>query len=142
VAVQSRLGRRGTRPGHPEPDPVTTGDTATDVRTVVQATLDHYVRTTFAANLAAIAADRRDPDATRRLAALFGPRRAADASVLLAAAARGDLPHDLDVDLLLDMVLGTLIFRALIGVPADDRVVDQLTELIVNGTPPRVRDRW
>jgi len=125
----------------PRPGPVTTGDTTTDVRTVVQATLDRYIRTPFAATLAAIATTP-DPDATRRLAALFGPRRAADASVLLAAAARGDLPHDLDVDLLLDLVLGTLVFRALIGVPADDRVVDQLTEVIVNGTPPRVRDRW
>jgi AcrR family transcriptional regulator len=126
----------------PKPDPVATGDTGADVRTVVQATLDHYVRTTFGPNLAAITSDAAgDPDATRRLANLFGSRRAADASVLLAAAARGDLPHDLDVDLLLDMVLGTLIFRALIGVPADERVVDQLTELIVSGTPPRVRPR-
>ena len=126
----------------PKPDPVATGDTDADVRTVVQATLDHYVRTTFGPNLATIASDAADdPDATRRLASLFGSRRAADASVLLAAAGRGDLPHDLDVDLLLDMVLGTLIFRALIGVPADERVVDQLTELIVSGTPPRVRPR-
>jgi AcrR family transcriptional regulator len=126
----------------PKPHPVTTGDTGADVRTVVQATLDDYIRTTFGPNLAAIASDAAgDPDAAQRLASLFGPRRAADAAVLLAAAGRGDLPHDLDVNLLLDMVLGTLIFRVLIGVAADERVVDQLTDLIVSGTPPRVRPR-
>jgi AcrR family transcriptional regulator len=126
----------------PMPQPVATGDTGADVRTVVQATLDHYVRTPFGPNLAAIASDAAgDPGATQRLASLFGPRRAADASVLLAAAGRGDLPHDLDVNLLLDIVLGTLIFRALIGVAPDERVVDQLTDLIVSGIPPRVRPR-
>lgn len=126
----------------PKPQPVATGDTGADVRTVVQATLDHYIRTPFGPNLAAIASDAAgDPAATQRLAGLFGPRRAADASVLLAAAGRGDLPHDLDVNLLLDIVLGTLIFRALIGVAPDERVVDQLTDLIVGGTPPRVRPR-
>lgn len=126
----------------PAPHPVATGDTSADVRTVVQATLDHYVRTPFGINLAAIVSDAADdPDATHRLESLFGPRRAADASVLLAAAGRGDLPHDLDVNLLLDLVLGTLVFRALIGVAPDERVVDQLTDLIVDGTPPRVRPR-
>jgi AcrR family transcriptional regulator len=126
----------------PAPDPVATGDTSADVRTVVQATLDHYIRTPFGPNLAAIvSAAADDPDAAQRLASLFGPRRAADASVLLAAAGRGDLPHDVDVNLLLDIVLGTLVFRALVGIATDERVVDQLTDLIVNGTPPRVRPR-
>ncbi len=126
----------------PTPRPVLTGDTDTDVRTVVQASVDNYVRTPFGPNLAMIATDAADdPDATARLGSLFGPRRAADASVLLAAAGRGDLPHDVDVHLLLDIVLGTLVFRALIGVPADDRVVDQLTNLIVRGEPPRVPPR-
>lgn len=118
--------------------PLPTGDTRGDVRSVVQATLDNYIRTPFGANLAAIASDATaDPDATKRLVDLFGPRRAADSSVLLAGAGRGDLPHDVDVHLLLDIVLGTLVFRHLIGVPTDEDVVDQLTDLIVSGRTPR-----
>lgn len=118
--------------------PLPTGDTRADVRAVVQATLDNYIRTPFGANLAAIASDAvGDPDATTRLVDLFGPRRAADASVLLAGAGRGDLPHDVDVHLLLDIVMGTLVFRQLVGVPSDDYTVDQLTNLIVDGEAPR-----
>jgi AcrR family transcriptional regulator len=118
--------------------PLPTGDTRTDVRSVVQATLDNYIRTPFGANLAAIASDAvADPDATTRLVEMFGPRRAADSSVLLAGAGRGDLPHDVDVQLLLDIVMGTLVFRQLIGVQTDDVIVDQLTDLIVSGRAPR-----
>ncbi len=126
----------------PNPPPVPTGDTRADVRTVVQATVDRYVRTSFGSNLAMLTADAAgDPDATERLADLLGPRRSADASVLLAAAAHGDLPHDVDVHLLLDVLIGTLIFRALVGVPPDDRIVDQLTDLIVAGHLPRALPR-
>ncbi len=118
--------------------PLPTGDTRTDVRSVVQATLDNYIRTPFGANLAAIASDAvADPDAASRLIDLFGPRRAADSSVLLAGAGRGDLPHDVDVQLLLDIVMGTLVFRQLVGVHTDDDIVDQLTDLIVSGRAPR-----
>ena len=126
----------------PTPVPASTGDTRADVRTVVQAILDNYVRTPFGLNLAVLASDTAgDPDATERLVDMFGPRRAADASVLLAAASRGDLPHDVDVHLLLDIVMGTLIFRALVGVAPDDHLVDQLTDLLVAGKPPRAAPR-
>jgi AcrR family transcriptional regulator len=122
--------------------PVFTGDTRADVRTVVQAILDNYIRTPFGLNLAVLAFDAAgDPEATARLIDMFGPRRAADASVVLTAASRGDLPHDVDVHLVLDIVMGTLIFRALIGVTPDDHLVDQLTDLLVAGKPPRVAPR-
>lgn len=126
----------------PNPSPAPTGDTRADVRSVVQAAVDLYVRSSFGANLAMLAADAAgDPDATARLADLLGPRRSADASVLLAAAARGNLPHDVDVDLLLDVLIGTLIFRAIVGVAPDDRIVDQLTDLVVEGRLPRALPR-
>ena len=118
--------------------PLPTGNTRADVRSVIQATLDNYIRTPFGANLAAIASDAvTDPDATARLVDLFGPRRAADSSVLFAGAGRGDLPHDVDVQLLLDIVMGTLIFRQLVGAHTDEDIVDQLTDLIVSGRAPR-----
>ncbi|MET0233246.1 MAG: TetR/AcrR family transcriptional regulator [Kibdelosporangium sp.] len=126
----------------PKSGAVSTGDTRADVRAVIQATLDHYILTPFGPNLAVLASDAvGDPEATARLVDLFGPRRAADGSVLLAAAGRGDLPHNVDVNLVLDIVLGTLIFRELVGVRPDDRIVDQLTDLIVGGKPPRTPPR-
>lgn len=124
------------------PIAVTSGDTRTDVRTIVQAAVELYVRTPLGINLALIAADAvSDPDAADRLAALLGPRRAAHASLLLAAVGRGDLPHDVDVDLFLDIVVGTLVHRALLGVVSDDHTVDELTDLLVSGAPPLVAAR-
>ncbi len=126
----------------PAPRTVSTGDTRTDVRAIVQAAVDDYVNTPLGPNLAVIAADApTDPAAADRLAALLGARRAAHASVLLAAAGRGDLPHDVDVHLLLDIITGTLVHRALLGVAPDDHTIDQLADLIVAGTPPRVAPR-
>jgi hypothetical protein len=57
--------------------------------------------------------------------------------LLLSAAARGDLSHDVDVPLLLDVVFGTLLFRRMRGAPVDD-VVDELADLVVAGRRPRV----
>lgn len=126
----------------PTPVPVLTGDTRADVRTVIQGILDNYIRTPFGPTLAVLASDTAgDAEATRRLVDMFGPRRAAHASVVLTAASRGDLPHDVDVHLVLDIVMGTLIFRALIGVAPDEHLVDQLTDLLVSGTPPRTEQR-
>jgi AcrR family transcriptional regulator len=88
-----------------------------------------------AETLPALAAEgRRDPDTAERLADLLGPRRAADAAVLLAAAARGDIPHDADVPLLLDVALGTLLWRRLRGEEPTDAVLDALAALLVAST--------
>ncbi len=126
----------------PTPRAVSTGHTRTDVRAIVQATVEDYLHTPLGPNLAAIAADATaDPHAADRLAALLGSRRAAHASVLLAAAGRGDLPHDIDVHLLLDIITGTLIHRALLGVAPDEHTIDQLTDLLVTGAPPRAGPR-
>ena len=86
----------------------------------------------MAETLPALAAEaRRDPDTAERLAGLLGPRRAADAAVLLAAAARGDLPLHLDVSLLLDVALGALLWRRLRGEDPTDAALDTLTDLLI-----------
>lgn len=112
-----------------------TGDSRRDLRAVV----DRLARTecgpTMAETLPALAAEaRRDPDAATRLAALLGPRRAADAAVLMTAAAHGDLPHDVDVTLLLDVALGTLLWRRLRGAEPTAAVVDALTDLLIGAS--------
>ena len=126
----------------PTPHVVSTHDTRTDIRAIVVAAVQDYLHTPLGPNLAAITTDAAtDPDATERLAALLGSRRAAHASVLLAAAGRGDLPHDIDVHLVLDIITGTLIHRALLGITPDEHTIDELTDLLTTGTPPRTTPR-
>jgi AcrR family transcriptional regulator len=114
------------------------GDSRRDLRAV----LDRMARTecgpATAETLAALAAEaRRDPDTATRLGALLGPRRAADAAVVMAAAAHGDIPHDVDVALLLDVALGTLLWRRLRGEEPTDAVLDALAGVLVGARPGR-----
>jgi AcrR family transcriptional regulator len=107
-------------------------DSRADLRAVVARMARTECGPRMAETLPALAAEgRRDPDTAERLGGLLGPRRAADAAVLLAAAARGDIPHDADVALLLDVALGTLLWRRLRGEEPTDAVLDALTDLLV-----------
>lgn len=108
------------------------GDSRRDLRTVLDRMAHTECGPATAETLAALAAEaRRDPDTAARLAALLGPRRAADSAVLMSAAANGDIPHDVDVALLLDVALGTLLWRRLRGEVPTDAVLDALTDLLV-----------
>jgi AcrR family transcriptional regulator len=113
------------------------GDSRTDVRALVARVAEVWAEPVGDTLLALAADTARDPEARARLVELLAPRRAADTAVLLSAAARGDLPHDVDVPLLLDVVFGTLLFRRMRGAPVDD-VVDELADLVVAGRRPRV----
>jgi hypothetical protein len=53
---------------------------------------------------------------------------------------RGDPPHDVDVPLLLDVAIGTLLFRRLRGAATDDAPAG-LADLIATGSPPRTTHR-
>lgn len=79
-----------------------------------------------------------DPDLSERLRnQLVRPRRSAVAEVLLRAAARGDLPPDVDTDLLLDVYAGAVFYRVLIsGEPISDRLAEQLVSLLLDRKPP------
>jgi AcrR family transcriptional regulator len=106
------------------------GDSRTDVQALVTRVAEVWAEPPVGDTLLALAADTaRDPEARARLVELLAPRRAADTAVLLSAAARGDLPHD--------VVFGTLLFRRMRGAPVDD-VVDELADLVVAGRRPRV----
>jgi AcrR family transcriptional regulator len=103
-----------------------------DLRTVLGRMARTECGLTMAETLPALAAEaRRDPDTAERLAGLLGPRRAADGAVLLAAAARGDIPLHVDVSLLLDIALGALLWRRLRGEEPTDAALDALTDLLV-----------
>jgi AcrR family transcriptional regulator len=123
------------------PHVTVSGDTRTDVRALVVRVVEVWLEPTVGDTLAAVTADAaRDPVVRSRIVDLLAPRRAADTAVLLSGGARGDLPHDVDVPLLLDVVFGTLLFRRMRGAPVDD-VVDELTDLVASGRRPRVTPR-
>ena len=109
-----------------------TDDGRRDLRTVLDRMAIAECGPSMAETLPALAAEaRREPDTAARLTGLLGPRRAADAAVLLAAAARGDIPLHVDVSLLLDIALGTLLWRRLRGEEPTAAALDALTDLLV-----------
>jgi hypothetical protein len=69
---------------------------------------------------------------------LFQADRGAVEDMLEDAARRGDLPADVDADLLLDIYAGTLLYRLLCR-RSTDGVVDKLLGLLVEGEIPRRR---
>jgi AcrR family transcriptional regulator len=120
------------------PSPQPTGDSRTDIRAVVQRIADTFGAPPLGEVLPALAVDlSRDPDAQARLRTMLGPRRAANAAILLAAAGRRDLPPDVDVHLLLDMVAGAILYRSLLGRAPTTALVDQLTDFILGTNLPR-----
>ncbi|TCK20901.1 TetR/AcrR family transcriptional regulator [Pseudonocardia endophytica] len=122
----------------PVPTIHVTGDTWADIRALTEFDVELFVRSPLGSSIAAMAADLvAYPEGRGRFAELLGSRRAAASSVVLAAAARGDLPHDVDADLLLDVIAGVVLFRGLTEAELTDRHLDQLTDLVVRGLMPR-----
>lgn len=77
-------------------------------------------------------------DAMRRH--LILPRRAAMVAVLDRAARRGELRPGVDYDLVFDILAGALYYRfAVLGRPATEAVVDDLTDLVLRAV--RVDER-
>jgi AcrR family transcriptional regulator len=116
-----------------------TGDLRGDVRALVQRTIDFVTKTPIGYALPQLASELADePEARARLVKWLGPTRAAHLAVLYGAAGRADLPHDIDARLLLDVIAGTVFYRNLLGHQADDRLVEQLANLIVDRDLPRL----
>jgi AcrR family transcriptional regulator len=116
-----------------------TGDLRHDLLRAVERVVHNLTRTSAGAVILALAADAMsDPDLTERLRnQLVRPRRSAVVEVLLRAAARGDLPPDVDTDLLLDVYAGAVFYRVLIsGEPVSDRLAEQLVGLLIDGKTP------
>ena len=112
-----------------------TGDTKADVRAMV-AVLVESVGGLLGEVL--IADLSRDQEAGAQLQSMFGVYRAAHGAILLGAAGRGDLPHDVDVTKVIDLVCGMALFQRVMGRGPDDELIDQLTALILSGELPRI----
>jgi AcrR family transcriptional regulator len=116
----------------------TTGDLRADVRALVQSAVHVFTKSDLGRALPDMASDlEEDEEARARLTAWLGPARAGNLSILFGAAARSDLPYDIDAGLLLDMICGTVLYRRLLGRRASSAMVDQLTNLLVDRSYPR-----
>jgi AcrR family transcriptional regulator len=123
----------------PTPAPIDTGDLRSDLTAVVRRVVDTLTRVPEGAVIPALAADvMSDPQLAEQFRSrLLRPRRSAVAEVLLRAAARGELPPDVDTDALLDIYSGAVFYRVLVrGEPVTDLLADQLVELLLDGKIP------
>lgn len=90
----------------------------------------------------------RDPQASRQLTELLGPHRAAHGWILLSAAARGDLPYDVDVEKVHDLGVGTALLRRFMNRSIVPDLSNDLTTLVLAGPclvsleASRVRASW
>jgi AcrR family transcriptional regulator len=124
------------------PPPEPTGDSRRDVRAVIQRIADTFGRPPLGDVLPALAVGlAHDPEASDQLRLMLGPRRAANAAILYSAAGRGDLPHDLDAHLVLDIIAGTILYRCLMGDRPTTTLINHLTNLVLDGQLPRTPPR-
>lgn len=111
-----------------------TGDSAQDVRAVVTVIVDTITGLVGEVLLADVA---RDAEAGQQLEDLLGPYKAAHASVLLAAAGRGDLPYDVDARKVLEWLSGVALYYKMMN-RRPNGLVDELTALVLSGRIPRL----
>lgn len=128
--VLEAVGAARTAPPRP------TGDVRADIRAVL-ATILEDLRGPLAVTLLALGSDAlHDAPAGAGSADLLQADRGAVEDMIEDAARRGDLPADVDADLLLDVCAGTLLYRLLRRRPTED-VLDRLVDLVVEGRIPR-----
>jgi AcrR family transcriptional regulator len=115
-----------------------TGDLRTDVRGLVEHVVGVISKTPLGRILPQLLVDlENDSPARRKLQEWLGPARARNRGLLYAAAGRAELPHDIDATLLLDLLGGAVLWRTLLGRKPDARLVEQLTDLVVDRALPR-----
>jgi AcrR family transcriptional regulator len=105
------------------------GDLAGDLRTQLRRLATFLTRSDPGAVLRALLGQaQHDPAlATRLRTGCLADQRARDLLPLRRAAARGDLPANLDLDLALDRLIGPVYHRVLVtGAPVTPRVTDAL----------------
>lgn len=116
-----------------------TGDPRTDLRAVIQAAADAYATDVVGATLPALAASiAEDSSSSGLLWQFLRPQRDSARQILHQAAAAGAIPADVDIELVIDLCVGTVFYRALIGGNSvDEDIVEQLTSLVVDNRLPR-----
>ncbi|MGI5248804.1 TetR/AcrR family transcriptional regulator [Actinacidiphila glaucinigra] len=119
------------------------GDTHAELRHAVDMTIDNYTNEDIAASLPALAAGLLPhPELMSRFRETFLHRKRENiAAALRRGVQRGDLPHDLDTDLVQDVWAGTILYRRLMtDTPTDTALAEHLTRLVTengSGFAPR-----
>jgi AcrR family transcriptional regulator len=123
------------------PEPLAaTGDLRQDLHAAIQATVHTFARSPEGAVIPALAADLiNHPEMAEQFRAqIVRPRRSAVVEILRRAARCGELPPDVDTELLLDVYAGAVFYRVLVsGEPVTDHLAQQLVNLLLDGTAPR-----
>ncbi|MER7183369.1 TetR/AcrR family transcriptional regulator [Streptomyces hyaluromycini] len=115
------------------------GDTHAELRYAVDMTIDNYANEDIAASLPALAAGLLPhPELMTRFREAFLFRKRENIAVALRrAVGRGDLPDDLDTDLVQDIWAGTILYRRLMtGSSLDADLAEHLVRLVTD-TPGR-----
>jgi AcrR family transcriptional regulator len=119
------------------------GDTHAELRRAVDMTIDNYANEDMAASLPALAGGLLPHlELMARFREAFLYRKRENIAVALRRGIqRGDLPHDLDVDLVQDIWAGTILYRRLMtGSPLDVDLAEYLVQLATS-TPPLLPHR-
>ncbi|MFD7002858.1 TetR/AcrR family transcriptional regulator [Streptomyces mirabilis] len=118
-------------------------DTHAELRHAVDMTIDNYANEDMATSLPALAGGLLPhPELMTRFREAFLYRKRENiAAALRRGIQRGDLPHDLDIDLVQDIWAGTILYRRLMtGSPLDTDLAEHLVRLVTN-TPPLLPHR-
>ncbi|WP_030486828.1 TetR/AcrR family transcriptional regulator [Micromonospora chokoriensis] len=111
------------------------GDTRAELRRAVDMTIDNYANEEFAAALPALAASLLpNPQLMERFRGAFLHRKRENIAVALRRGIqRGDLPANLDTDLVQDLWAGAVVYRRLmIGTPLDEDLAERLVRLVLD----------
>lgn len=125
------------------PAPIETGDLRQDLLAAVRRVVQTFARSPEGAVIPALAADLiHDPAMAEQFRAqIIRPRRSVVVDLLRRAERRGELPPNVDTELLLDVYAGAVFYRVLVsGEPVTDRLAEQLVSLLLDGKPPIKQD--
>ncbi|MET9876958.1 TetR/AcrR family transcriptional regulator [Actinacidiphila glaucinigra] len=115
------------------------GDTHAELRQAVDMTIDNYAKEDMAASLPALAAGLLPhPELMARFRETFLHRKRENiGAALRRGIERGDLPDDLDTDLVQDIWAGTILYRRLMtGSPLDADLAEHLVQLVMKASSP------
>jgi AcrR family transcriptional regulator len=125
--------------GRTGPLPTDSGDLRTDLINAVLRVIHVLTDSPEGAVIPELAAELvRDPAlAAQFREQILRPRRSIVTEIVRKAVDRGELPPDVDVELLLDVFAGAVFYRHVVsGEPVTERLADQLVALLLDGTKP------
>jgi len=127
----------GELAAHPLPE-LTTGDTRDDLVTLLRHIIDALTTTIAGRILPGLIAEAvRSPELLEVLHDFWISRRGLMLQVLERGSAQGDLPKDIDHELIADLLYGPVHYRFLISAaPLDAALADQLVDAVLRRVGP------